>query len=192
MATDGGSCPQTRSQLKWSPRFRCTGDRFASHASRRKNRLSLSSESPSSPPQRRSHPSPLRNCLSTMQLCLQIADDLIFLAFSTCLVCICSARQETKKSQRVSPVSTKLSRATNKTHSPMPRDHSLSIEERRANSFLLARTQKHQRCELSDTGQPLPDLCGRWLHYPPGISRFSRRLKASCKHTTCQEVQYPN
>ena len=38
------------------------------------------------------------------QLCLQIADDLILLAFSTCFVRICSTRQKTKKNQRVTPV----------------------------------------------------------------------------------------
>ena len=62
-----------------------------------KKHLSLLSESPSSPPQETIAPSPLRSRRSTMLLCLQIADDLILLAFSMCLVRICSARQETKR-----------------------------------------------------------------------------------------------
>ena len=60
--------------------------------------LSLSSESPSSPPQKTIATFPFHSRRSTLQLLLQIADDLILLAFSTCLVRICSARQETKKS----------------------------------------------------------------------------------------------
>ena len=77
------------------------------------NYSSLSSKIPSSPPQETIAPSSFNSRRSTLQLRLQIADDLILLTFTTCLVRICSARQETKKSQRVLPVSTKLSRASN-------------------------------------------------------------------------------
>ena len=62
-----------------------------------KNHSSLSSKSPSSPPQETIAPSSFNSRRSTLQLRLQIADDLIFLAFLTCLVRICSARQEPRK-----------------------------------------------------------------------------------------------
>ena len=62
-----------------------------------KNHSFLSSNSPSSPPQETIAPSPFNSRRSTLQLRLQIADDLILLAFLTCLVRKCSARQETKK-----------------------------------------------------------------------------------------------
>ena len=104
-----------------------------------KNHSSLSSKSPSSPPQETIAPSSFNSRRSTLQLRLQIADDLILLALSTCLVRICSARQKTKKSQRVTPVGTKLSRATN---SFLPCNGITRCPTNSAgNSFLLARTK---------------------------------------------------
>ena len=113
MATDGGSCHKNSQPVEVVATLPLHRRSFRLACFPQKNHLSLSSESPSSPPQETIAPSPLRSRRSTAQLCLQIADDLILLEFSTCLVRICSARQETKKSPRVSPVSTKLSRATN-------------------------------------------------------------------------------
>ena len=114
-----------------------------------KNHSSLSSKSPSSPPQQTIAPSSFNSRRSTLQLRLQIANDLILLAFLTCLERICSARQETKKSQRVTPIGTKLSRATN---SFLPCNGITRCPTKSAvNSFLLACTKKHQRCGLSDT-----------------------------------------
>ena len=176
MATDGSSCPKTLSQLKWLPRFRCTGDRFASHASRRKTTCLCRAGALRLRHKRRLQR--LRSTAVVAQLCLQIADDLILLAFSTCLVRICSARQETKKSQRVSPVSTKLSRATNIF---LPRREFVSS----------CPYQKHQRCELSDTCQPLPDdRC-----HTPAMSRpkhpeasFPRKRTGTPLETPCSRT----
>ena len=120
-----------------------------------KNHSSLSSKSPSSPPQETIAPSPFNSRRSTLQLRLQIEDDLILLALFvvSCAHLQCAPRNQEKPTGHASRHQTLQS---HQQLSPMQRDHSLSNEERRefVSSCLY---QKHRRCGLSDTCQPLPD-----------------------------------
>ena len=104
-----------------------------------KNHLSLPTESPRSSAQKTIELPPFRCRRGSTQLCFQIVHDLILLTFSACLVRRSGARQETKESQRVTPVSTELSRFAN---SCLPRHGIIRYPAKSTgNSFPLARTQ---------------------------------------------------
>ena len=112
--------------------------------------MSLSTENPSSSLQKAIELSPFRCRRSSTQLCFQIANDLVLLTFSTCLVRLSCARQETEESQRVTPVSTELSRFTN---SFLSRHGIIRCPAKSTgNSFPLARTQSTiTACDLVRT-----------------------------------------
>ena len=120
-----------------------------------KNYSSLSSKSPSSPPQETIAPSSFNSRRSTLQLRLHIADDLIpsRIFDVSCAHLQCAPGNQEKPTGHASRHQTLQS---HQQLSPMQRDHSLSNEER-MEFVSCCSYQKHHRCGLSDTCQPLPD-----------------------------------
>ena len=104
-----------------------------------KNHSSLSSKSPSSPPQRKIAPSPFNSRRSTSQLRLQIADDLILLAF---LRVLCASAVRARKPRKANGSRQSAPNSPEPPTAFLPCNWITRCPTKSAgNSFLLARTK---------------------------------------------------